>query len=106
MSDLKPCPFCGTETSIEYFDSKMQPTWSVFCDGCHASTAALPTINAAKEAWNTRTDIPNPAAIADVVGALKLALEYWGHRQQRYKNRHPVWVQDARAALAKLDTPS
>ena len=34
--------------------------------------------------------------------ALMLALEYWAHRQQRYKNRHPVWVQQARAALAKL----
>jgi len=31
--------------------------------------------------------------------ALRLALEYWGHRQQRYKNRHPVWVQAAHAAL-------
>lgn len=30
---------------------------------------------------------------------LNLALEYWAHRQQRYKNRHPVWVQNARAAL-------
>lgn len=30
---------------------------------------------------------------------LRLALEYWAHRQQRYKNRHPVWVQQARATL-------
>lgn len=33
--------------------------------------------------------------------ALNLALEYWQDRQQRYKNRSPVWVQVARAALAK-----
>lgn len=32
--------------------------------------------------------------------ALKLALEYWAHRQQRYKNRSPVWVKGARAALS------
>lgn len=32
--------------------------------------------------------------------ALKLALEYWEHRQQRYRNRHPAWVQAARTALA------
>lgn len=31
--------------------------------------------------------------------ALRLALEYWADRQQRYKNRAPVWVQKARAAL-------
>lgn len=35
--------------------------------------------------------------------ALKLALEYWAHRQQRYKNRSPVWVQDARAILAATE---
>ncbi len=40
-------------------------------------------------------------AIAALREALKLALEYWAHRQQRYKNRHPVWVEAARAALAK-----
>ncbi len=32
--------------------------------------------------------------------ALTLALDYWRDRQQRYKNRHPVWVEKARAALA------
>jgi hypothetical protein len=31
--------------------------------------------------------------------ALKLALEYWAHRQQRYKNRHPAWVFAAKDAL-------
>lgn len=43
------------------------------------------------------------AAKADaerLAGAGKLALEYWAHRQQRYKNRHPVWVQEMNAALA------
>jgi hypothetical protein len=39
-----------------------------------------------------------------LVNALKLALEYWQHRQQRYKNRHPVWVEAAREALALLDS--
>lgn len=31
---------------------------------------------------------------------LMLALEYFEHRQQRYKNRLPAWVQEARQALA------
>ena len=35
-----------------------------------------------------------------LLGALNLALEYWSHRQQRYTNRSPVWVQEARAAIA------
>lgn len=38
---------------------------------------------------------------AKLVEALELALEYWRHRQQRYKNRSPVWVKEARAAIAK-----
>ena len=35
--------------------------------------------------------------------ASKLAIEYWEHRMQRYKNRHPVWVVEMRAALAAFD---
>lgn len=41
------------------------------------------------------------AAAPELLEALKLALEYWRHRQQRYKNRSPVWVQAARAAITK-----
>lgn len=37
----------------------------------------------------------------DLRHAVKLALEYWARRQQRYKNRSPVWVNKARAALDK-----
>ncbi len=40
------------------------------------------------------------AEIEQLEEALYLALEYWTHRQQRYKNRTPVWVQKARAALS------
>ena len=36
----------------------------------------------------------------ELLEALKLALEHWRHRQQRYKNSSPVWVQAARAAIA------
>ena len=42
---------------------------------------------------------PGPDA-AGLVEALGLALEYWRHRQQRYKNRRPKWVIAAEAALA------
>jgi hypothetical protein len=52
-----------------------------------------------EEATNAQRD----ARLVRAHGALKLALEYWAHRQQRYKNRHPVWVEAARAALATDD---
>lgn len=41
----------------------------------------------------------------DQAHALRLALEYWNHRQRRYKNRAPVWVEEARKALSPT-TPS
>ena len=37
----------------------------------------------------------------ELLGALELALEYWQHRQQRYKNRHPAWVVAARAVIKR-----
>ena len=37
----------------------------------------------------------------ELLAALHLALEYWAHREQRYKNRSPVWVQKSRSAIAK-----
>jgi len=49
----------------------------------------------------TEADARAMAAAKDAIYAIKLALEYWQHRQQRYRNRAPVWVQEARAVLAK-----
>ena len=37
----------------------------------------------------------------ELLEALHLALEYCAHREQRYKNRSPVWVQKSREAIAK-----
>ena len=34
--------------------------------------------------------------IDEMRNVIKLALEYWAHRQQRYKNRNPIWVQSAK----------
>jgi hypothetical protein len=41
------------------------------------------------------------AAAPELLEALELALEYWRHRQQRYKNKHPIWVEKADSAIAK-----
>lgn len=63
----------------------------------------LNTENAWK-AWQARASVSAPAAgdalDSGAVAALRLALKYWEDRQQRYKNRSPVWVTAARAALA------
>lgn len=46
-------------------------------------------------------NVPIISAAPELLEALELALEYWQHRQQRYKNRAPVWVNKARIAVAK-----
>ena len=51
--------------------------------------------NAALKEENERLE----ARMAGMESALKLALEYWQHRMQRYKNRSPVWVREAKEAL-------
>lgn len=43
------------------------------------------------------------AMVAELERILKLALEYWTHRQQRYKNRSPVWVVAAKEAMKEQD---
>lgn len=48
----------------------------------------------------TKTLLEEESEKATLVEALEMALEYWADRQQRYKNRSPVWVVKARAALA------
>ena len=73
-AQLKACPFCGCEASREFFTSKPLPTWSLFCDGCHASTAALPNIAEAIAAWNTRTPDSVIAELGKAAQGLKADL--------------------------------
>lgn len=56
-----------------------------------------------KEMWidAAAADARQREAAPELLEALELGLEYWAHRQQRYRNRHPVWVEKARAAIAK-----
>lgn len=70
--------------------TEWEPTTMAFAlpDGKHALYTASQQARADLEAENQR-----------LREALDLALEYWEHRQQRYKNRSPVWVELARAAL-------
>lgn len=41
------------------------------------------------------------ARVVELEAGLNLALEYWAHRMRRYKNRSPVWVENARALLSE-----
>lgn len=58
----------------------------------------LATKDAALTSANKRAELAE-AENERLRAAVVLALEYWKHRQQRYKNRSPAWVQSARRAL-------
>lgn len=72
-------------------------------DEARARGEAEGRLNAAElpgvvEGWQEKCET-QAAEIERLTAALELALEYWQHRQQRYKNRHPAWVKAAHAAL-------
>lgn len=90
---------------------EVELTWERQYDGAEAHLTFKATPDQGKHLVSVidpcvyYTAAPQPVTSAqepsdDAIGVLKLALEYWADRQQRYRNRAPVWVQEARALLA------
>lgn len=93
MSEFKhtPGPWRTTPNGVVTSDS---------CQISHVGETSRPADMVCNfERWDA--DARLIAAAPDMLHALNLALEYWQDRQQRYKNRSPAWVQEARAAIAK-----
>ena len=75
MSELKPCPFCGSEfTQVRYMGGEWQEP-SAFSSGyrgeccdCGATTAACATEAAAAAAWNRRTATVDVTRFCEVSG--------------------------------------
>jgi len=57
-NELKPCPFCGSDATLEYNENC---GWQVYCDDrrctVETSTYFRGTLEEAIEAWNTRHPI-------------------------------------------------
>ena len=54
--ELKPCPFCGSESvEYDYRAFKIQP-WSVHCMWCHIRTDVYRTQEEALNVWNRRIE--------------------------------------------------
>ena len=55
MSDLKPCPFCGSNNySVDSYDRHHR--WYAWCNDCHALLVGRDTKEEAIEAWNERVE--------------------------------------------------
>ncbi len=60
MSELKPCPFCGGESSkIISYKSGRDLCWYIVCSECFVTTDNYETKELAIEAWNMRTSDDN-----------------------------------------------
>lgn len=53
MSELKPCPFCGSK-KVGCYESWTH--WACQCDECGATMVKRGSKEEANEAWNTRTE--------------------------------------------------
>lgn len=72
--ELLPCPFCGDEAGPEISGDEFataDSTYTIFCNGCHASAATEHTYGEAVARWNTRAALasspPTNAPSSDYV---------------------------------------
>ena len=79
--DLKPCPFCGTNPTLnEDYDNHY-----VWCSECADASPIFPYPEEATKHWNTR---PREDALRAEVDALKLALTKAERQFEFYANEH------------------
>lgn len=55
MTELKPCPFCGSEAYVIIRDVDDWTPW-IRCKGCGVETDCFDSAEEAIEAWNRRVD--------------------------------------------------
>ena len=64
MSELKPCPFCGSEANLETLEGyctncmNNPDDYAVQCNDCVSSTDRYSVPEEAIKAWNTRATPP------------------------------------------------
>ena len=59
MDKLKPCPFCGKDSTIHESCSDSMFHWFVMCEGCGTASDVYINKSQAIKAWNTRKEEPS-----------------------------------------------
>ena len=93
--ELKTCPFCGGRGA--FIQIALSEAW-VSCKGCNASSRITSGPISASDAWNTRAESAEIAALLAVAEAVKL-LRMLQRRGARDPNEHAMIA----AASDKLD---
>lgn len=53
-SELRPCPFCGNDDTINLEENETRHPWTVYCGNCDATIGETHTRDEAVVCWNTR----------------------------------------------------
>lgn len=108
MSELKPCPFCGSE-KVKVYDHFWK--YSVNCLDCGASTGISDIEKEATEKWNLRQEPAKPKVKTIPLSALKDSDYVWiltgrcgiYRTVEKAKKEFPDW--NVTAFLCEIDTP-
>jgi len=100
MSELLPCPFCGSEADgpdkeVSLYRNSVTG-WFVWCDVCGAETSHHLAKETTIAHWNTRTQAPEAIRAAALEEAAKVA-------ETRFKNSAPAYGEVIAAAIRALD---
>lgn len=57
IEELKPCPFCGGNASVNEGEFEGSKVFSVSCEKCGATTGGADNVQIVIDVWNKRTEL-------------------------------------------------
>jgi hypothetical protein len=89
-AELRPCPFCGSQSPIATDQYCEDGNWTVYCGMCKSTCGFYFNKQRAIDSWNTRTapsaPVPTDVDVIRRAEALNAVAEYGGSIGNPYKN--------------------